>query len=49
MNIENLYIEIRSLDRCIPAVSAQANLRKQVKPQRGSRSQNRRVARGLPI
>jgi hypothetical protein len=32
-----------------PSVSAQANLRKQVKSQRDGRSQNRRVARGLPI
>ena len=32
-----------------PAVSAKTNLRKQVKPQRGGRSQNRRIARGLPV
>lgn len=49
MNIENLQIEMQNLNRCDPAVSAQANLRKQVKPQRGGRSQNRWVARGLPI
>ena len=30
-----------------PSVSAQANLREQVKPHRGGRNQNRRIARGL--
>jgi len=30
-------------------VSAEANLRKQVKPQRGGRSQNFRMMRGLPV
>ena len=49
MNIENPHIEMRSLNRCVPAVSAKANLHKQVKPQWGGRSQNRRVVRGVPI
>jgi hypothetical protein len=31
------------------SVSAKTNLRKQVKPHRGGRSQNRRIARGLPV
>lgn len=31
------------------SVSAKANLHKQVKPQRGGRSQNRWIARGLPV
>jgi len=33
----------------IQAISVQANLRKQVKPQRDGRSQNRRMMRGLPL
>ncbi len=32
-----------------PSISAKTNLRKQVKPYRGGRSQNRRIARGLPV
>jgi len=32
-----------------PSVSAKTNLRMQVKSQRDGRSQNRRVAKGLPI
>jgi hypothetical protein len=31
------------------AISAQANLRKQVKPQGGGRSQNNSLMKGLPI
>lgn len=31
------------------SVSAKTNLRKQVKPHRGGRSQNRRMARGMPV
>ena len=31
------------------SVSAEANLRKQVKPQRGGRNQSRRMMRGLPV
>jgi len=30
-------------------ISVKTNLRKQVKPHRGGRNQNRRVARGLPV
>ena len=30
-------------------VSAKTNLREQVKPHRGGRSQNRRIARGLSV
>jgi hypothetical protein len=49
MRIELLDIENQSSNRCGAAVSAKANLREQVKPQWGGRSQNRRVAKGLPI
>ena len=49
MNIVYLYIEKRLSNLRGPAVSVEANLREHVKPQRGGRSQNRRVARGLPV
>ena len=32
-----------------PSVSAETNLREQVKPRRGGRNQNRRIARGMAV
>lgn len=49
MNIAKLELMSGEQNVEVPTVSAQANLRQQVKPQRGGRSQNRRVARGLPV
>lgn len=49
MNIAQLELMSGEHNVAVPTVSAQVNLRKQVKSQRDGRSQNRRVARGLPV
>ena len=40
MNVAQLQSQCSAQNRMTPAVSVQANLRQQVKPQRGGRNQN---------
>lgn len=49
MSIAQLELMSGEQNVAVPTVSAKANLREQVKSQRDGRSQNRRVARGLPV
>jgi hypothetical protein len=49
MKCEPLNMSFCDRGREKATVSAEANLREQVKPQRGGHNQNRRVARGLPV
>ena len=49
MNTDQLIPLKQRARFCDATISAKTNLRKQVKTQRGGRSQNRRIARGLPV